>query len=554
MKDKFWKQNFEPAFKERFDESKDKWIDENLINEFKQSYEKLLASKNKYKKEHNEFLYALFIILLPISLLLIVPFYWVYKKFKSLHKTKKTLKTKVNEDTNAKLIIHKEIFDKINLVKIMHYFDGIINYENKGFIPYDLIEQIKQESLYTYDEINNNPFNSSWAILDKNKVVVNLAQQEHKEFLKTYTGSTSVSYYDSSTKRNEMTMVSASIEHPAFEINEKKQSYLLMLSCDSLDFSFDSKSNKISSYFHNRSGKYQALENRNFDNKFNWDRNNDAQFRMIFTPYAQEQYLENVSEGGMDGCYKWAKQNNFIFNQAKMSLNIGEEAQYFNAINFKFINDPNSTIETFYKEIYDAIINYYKQIYTNLNFYWLTTILQSEDHHTIIQHALKNYLKHPQDVYLLLHYALNEVNHRPLIINKSFNTFNTIKACEPITLNNIRGFKVLYKGLSYNIISRTIYVSTYSSIASKTVSVPINYDDYEPITNERPAYVLFNDSKQFYYHIGDKSFTNIDDEDTLNLAHEWYQKHNFSLKNGIIFLNDSGLDNAKITEIIRKFS
>ena len=83
---KFWEENFLKKYNQIFEESSNSWIQDEYLTLYSDAEQKYLKTESNYKKNHNKVLYGFFCCLfLPLSLITIIPFYWVYKGYLLLH-------------------------------------------------------------------------------------------------------------------------------------------------------------------------------------------------------------------------------------------------------------------------------------------------------------------------------------------------------------------------------------------------------------------------------------------------------------------------------------
>ncbi len=553
-----WEQEFLPQYKDIFDNTKDSWIsheDINIYTDYQNKYEK---EKLNYKQQHNSFLYFFYlIIVLPISFITIIPAYWAFKKYKELKANKERLIKAIDDTKNKKLDVHAQILKNINFLEIVKSFSEIIKYEHKGPIPSKLVEEMQYLSLFdlsNYDS-NSNSYNSSWGVID-NKIVIHASKQQHQKFNKTYKGSQSVSYFTVDSQGKSVarsTIVTASYTHPAFDIFSERFTFSFMESCSNLEFKY--KGTK--SLFSRHKNEYSPLENSEFEKRYKWFRNDDIQFRMIFTPYTQEMFLlELEDKKEVPPELQWGKTSSFFHNNFDtiqldyiIYKNIGSISQIF-------LLDPDKNINDLISNIYDSIISYYYGLYKNMNYLFLTTIMPSENHLTIINAVEQSKKKiSNQNNYFFAHNILSEFIGKE-IIHKDTNCFNNLIETNTQKIGNCDIYISTMEGLTYKIVKKVTYVPTYSPIANKTVNVPVEYDDYIPMNaNAKVAYGYINSDK-YYFNIPEIGIkTNITNDNLLSLINDLPANTELVLKDGIIaflFLND--IDQESICKIVESIN
>ena len=517
---KIWDNEIIPQIKSEAINFIENWKDNFSKDEYTLSENEYLSSLDDYKKEHNGFLYWLIIFTLPFAFLLFFyPGYVLYKKFKTLKENKNNLKDIIKETTEKKLLAHAKIVKTIDLISISKSIGKILKYDHVGPISNNLIKEMQDLSLFKFSESDEkNSYNSSWGIFDKNKIIINAAYQKHESFEKTYYGSTSVSYttHDSdgaSVTRNEE--VRAEYVHPAYDIYSKKSSYVFMESCSNLEFYYDGKKSFIKRLKNKEQSK---MENDEFEKKFTWIRNDEVQFRMIFTILGQEIFLNETEEGKKniikheDSYYK---EKSFLGNSYVSSASLAYKFN-INDILIKFISNADITIDELKMNLINEIKNYIYEQYKSMKFLWTIPILQSEDSSLIIKKIAKE--KNTNDnSSLVSQYLLNDVSQSKIIDGK-FNTFKKSLKNYTYEFNNITLNKTLFNGLNYNIVKKITDIPQYSTVAGKTVYVTVEYDDYIP--RNAQADLCYGYIKTNKYYIDNDSFltisTNITNEETIS--------------------------------------
>lgn len=535
----FWELELFPKYLKIYNETNSEWVDHLLINIYTDVEKSYIESKNTYKKNHNKFFYYFFCcVILPLSFLLLIPAYFTYKKYKNLKSTKDKLLNDINKAANEKLKVHLDIVSKIDVIGIINSFKDIIKYEHQGPIPYKLIDEMQNLSLFDISQYNENtnPYSTSWGIFD-NKIVIHAGRQIHHTFNKEYTGSKTISYTDIDSDGNTVyksDVVTATYTHPAHDVINSRKTFSFMESCSELEFCFAGKNNLLFRNKHNKKNNYSPLENSDFEKKFKWYRNNDVQFRMIFTPYAQEKFLEELGKDkDVPIELQWEKTASFIYNDFEtVVFDYVIERNIALTIN-EFLINPDQNLELLKESIFNSITNYYFNLYKNMNYMFLTTIMSSENHKTIIDvvQRSKEKIKESSN-YFFAHNILNEFLNE-IIISGSLKCFNTLVDSKSKILNDINVIQTTMQGLNYDIVRKTIYIPTYSAFAGRTVDVPVDYDDYIPKeANGYLTYFYIDTDKYFYKIHGFGYKNNIDNQELLNMLMK-LSSFNFLLKNKV---------------------
>lgn len=557
----YWQKNLLPQFEERFRDVNEKIkIDENLIQIFNQSQEQLEVENKKYKNEFSSFKFFVSKLCLFLSVLLIfIPFYWSWKWYKQLRTKKEYHLSLIKEKEIQKLNVHQQIINSFDFIDFFNNFNNIINYKHMGPVPKSLIYEMQDLSLYEFDDYNKNSYKTSWGIFDNNKIIINKSIQTISQYMASYSGSITVYTYsrdkDGRTVRTPH-IVTAHYSHPAFKIYDNRYSYTFMESCSNLEFSLESDSSKFSSKRFNKRNNFSPLENQEFEKNYNWYRNDDLQFRMIFTPYAQEAFLEEASALDRKSNVEnqstllWNKASSFFYNQYNNSFSKFNYEYNLSNVLTNFSLKPKMSIIDLTNELYQIILDYYHNIYNSLNYIWLTTILQSEDHTSSIKSALNhvNDFEDPSTINLFVHHILTEILEVKIIWldTDCFNKFENVEFVKNI--NNLKLIKAKMKGTSFSIIKKEITIPTMGPTG--IVGVPVQYDDY--IKDEDFGYVYgCYIVKDYFYMLNDiKVITNIYDNQTLDLISQISIQAKIVIKNKILAVYSKELINQEIDELI----
>ncbi len=540
----YWNEQIFPKFESIFKETNAQWVSHeclNIANDAKVNYQSAL---NDWKNHNNKHLISFFKFLWVFSIFpcLGIPLYWVNKKYKNLKKEKSYWDNVLEEAKKKKLDIHNQIISKLNINEIFNKFSGIIKYQHQGAIPSVLVEEMQSNSFFDLKAYSKhyNPYISSWGIFD-NKIVINASKQFHDEYMETYTGSIQVPYTYHDSEGKSMTgyeTVVATYSHPAHNIYNNQRTFSFMQSCSNLEFYFSGESNAHETKKFDNKNHYAALENKEFNKKFNWTRNDDAQFRMVFTPYAQETFLKEVGKTKeINNALRWSKHATFIQNDYATSdfSFLWDKSLY--GIFFEYINNVEENTDDLIARLYQSILNYYFHIFQSLNYMFLTTIMSSEDHSSII-HNVENH-KHIEENNQLFfaHNVLNDLLGVNIIVKDTdcFHTLKNTELLEELVDTNEGLYFSQFEGLTFTKNNCVKYVTAMSR--SGIVQVPVNYIDFVPATAEGfVAYTFIPKCENFFYNLnGYSSKTNINNEEITNIVNSLNKKYlSISLRNNVL--------------------
>jgi hypothetical protein len=341
-------------------------------------------------------------------------------QIKELNQLKNDLDTKIQELTNQAWVqmqplnnlfsseMSKDLFRKtFPLINLDKMFDRKrLEYLVNRFDLGELFDDNRSTLYVQSGDINGNPFYIS------NDIVHELGK-------KTYTGSKTIHWtttrVDSNGKRvtqHHSQTLTASVEKPYPYYNE--QPYLVYGNEAAPDLMFSrqdsdaedlnqkqidkmvnrniKKLNRKSEKSITKGGNYTVLGHSEFEVLFGaTNRNNEVQFRLLFTPLAQKQLLELMKEKeigfGDDFDFVKHKKINLIFPEHLREISLNTKADYFHgydidAVKEKFINYNNAYFkhlyftfapvlaiplyqqqkphEYIYKDLYDSYVSFYE--------------------------------------------------------------------------------------------------------------------------------------------------------------------------------------------------
>ncbi len=539
---KIWDSQLLPQIENTFDGLKDNIIPADNLASNEQATKAMIMADKSFKRGHNEFTYALWWILCIVGCLLIIPAYWLIKKLNSLKKHKQDLLDNIKQCESNVLQQHRQIIRKIDLFNLIKPFEPIAKYQHKGAIPQELIDDIKSISLMdTNNDKNKNSYKTSWGLYD-DKILIHAQEQRLEQYQASYVGSISVSNGNSSGTQ----VVTATIVRPAYKIVYENQTYAYIKACDRLSFHLEGMKSKLLDFNYNKKHNYNAMENTIFETKIKWYRNDSVQFRMIFTPWAQETYVTET-----DGCthitpeWSWAKESCFIYNEYKTDAHTKGIISYLmHSIN-KFADEPRYNVEQFINDIKLDIINYYQDIYKSMTYMWATSVMQSEHHDIIIDKALKHYSINKNNIIMIAHYILSRY-HNYAIAGATMDTFAKYNTHTTRKVMGCDVYDVDFNTTSFNVVDRTT-TSLVSSVAGM-VSVPIKYKEFIPLHGNKSITLIHIPSSLRFYNCDDLLINNTSNKRLLELL----TINNMQYANGFLsFDSNNSVSDATLSEIIQ---
>ena len=561
----YWNEEIWPKFNAVFNDEKLKWYGEDTPEEYFEIEKQYYDSVKKYNTNHSEKKYLQYKYgLLPLSFITIVPFYWTYKKYKSLKRNKDILLNECIKLQKEKFKYHP-ILAK-NLYKIIDNFNNIFPYKNMGPVIPKLVQELDSASLLKSHEENDsvNPYNTSWGILD-NKIIIHVAKQEHKKTMQEYTGSVSVPYQvittDSDGNRRSTThyeTVYASYSHPAHVIETKNSTFVFMESCSELEFYYEGPKTSSEIKEYNQKYNYSALENEEFESRYKWRRTNDVQFRMVFTPWTQESFLKEAHHSDdLPPELLWQKHGSFLFNRYTIKNKSLILEKYFKAIVDQFLKEPTLSYEDFKKNVGKRILEFYNRIYKATNYMYNTTIMASEDHTEIIKHVVEKPEFSVESAKFFAFYVINEYFNCEICKYDTDCFYVLGKDETDIEIDSNKVVNCRMIGISFEKIEKVKNISRYAANAGVTVQVPITYYNYVAHQDDvYIGYIKVNTDKyymEFDNYVG--AHTNIV-EDEINSLINLLKEQNISIAIrhnilSILSYDDNIRDNIDIIKLIK---
>lgn len=459
---KIWNDFFANKIKAIEEKYNNSWVS----NELHSQYEHI---KGKYNKVQNEFNY----------------FDSKLKKWKYffLPLTLWTKKKKYNEIKNSYSKIVEEFLDvkneKIKLHELICNSDVFGNFFNDIFsifkVQYEgmpntyLIEKLNLVEDFKYSDFVN-PSYSSWFIYDKNKILVDLSKQRFNVVMREYTGSKTIKIGD------EYVTITATYQHPEPQIWSESKTYLFVNELNKLDFFYRGLDPKF--FRKARLNKDEVpFENNDFEKTFDWTRTNEQQMRMLFTPLAQETYIEEVKSYNDNGKIKFVKEEDQYKKEKNFLFNLNPEKSFvkfsleIKKIFLEFITNSEYEFNKFINDFKDFCLNWIYNFFQNTKYlYMFESFVSSIDQSYLISEIKKH---NSYDESSTAFFVLSRIIRKNIVYGFT-KTFRRL-----ISLENINDIYIAsFNNFAYNRTSKTIYV--YES----GVDVPVNYYDYDKIEKD----------------------------------------------------------------------
>ncbi|MDE5617534.1 MAG: hypothetical protein K2I36_01670, partial [Ureaplasma sp.] len=492
----YWDENIEPKIeklKEKAFEFCYKNKEYKLLQQRSEEYEN---SKLNYSMNHRSFLYFWVCFGLIISFILIIPFYWNLKKYKEMHEIKKHFKNEIDLSLNNLLNAKKDWINLIDYRSWIEQMYELLSYKQMGPITKELVDSmnnwIPSDNPLTYNK-NYNPYNTQWSIWNDRVIVINASKQIREKTIKEYSGSITIPkyYYSDGETQVYYKTITAYYKHPYIDIyNENITNFAFMQSCTNLNFEPINKSNK-----------YNQLENPYFNKICGWKYNNPVQFRMIFTPSKQENFVNDFLLNNK--CipkenYLW-KMSNFCYNNFDLEQESFKKI-FYNCQNIadEFIKNDSLDYQDFLDKLWQTSELYTYNTYLSIKYLFNTPIFLSENQKTIINNSkTNNYYDYCP------YYIWQDVLQLP-IIKLDSECFNELISNKKINNTDIN--KSIMMGTTYKYIKKIInvYESGYS--------VPVEYIDCVPTSSKFDTFycpinnneIKLNSKFEYVYSMLDK--------------------------------------------------
>lgn len=558
MQKNIWNQEFE----DRINEINDKYL--QIFNESFPNKEEVISASNNYQEAkqnastgYNKHLYRflLYFGLFLCALLIFIPFYWAFKKYKELKNQKELLEKKLEEATNNLSLVKIEACRDFFIHEYIKEVKSLLNYKDYGPITNGLLNAMNESTMIDFATSTpyTNPSDTTWGVLD-DKIIINSHRYELQIKDELYTGTKLILL--NNNKKSYSEIVTAYFYYPKPYFYDFYNQYIFTDFAEELNFKFVKKYTGLIKK--NVRSDQIPMDNEEFDKLYDFNRTDENKFRMFFTPYAQEQFLfEDLEDNDkinkdLEPKLGFYKTGNFLGSTYK-DCAISFEHFNINHVYDNFIYNPEVTIEQFINDILSTtkqnLFNFVHKLYAN----WFFPILKSVNQKNIINNALLNEDKYSEAVaYFIL--KRNFIFKFPTLDTPS------IEYC--------KSNKTIYNGLSIyetNITSlthkkepRSTYVDKYVS-GYGIVSINVDYFHYEPLMiNTKMVYTIFenknkikfiNDSYYDYYiknnysnKLGDlinKYQTEYQIEISINKSHicilDKYNNYSFEILKNILY-------------------
>ncbi len=540
---------FDEIFKEKIDriyqEFSNEWDQQSFISDFDLAQQSVSKNKKNLKGKYSlPFLVFYAIFVFPISIaLLIFPVYWAIKYFRKILAERKVFKNNLDNSFNEKLGIQQQILTSDIFEKYYLKINELLEYQKIGPLTNELVTLLKDQSLFNLSvDRNSNPWESSWGIYKKNKLILTMSNQSFEMVNVRYTGSISVSYRIGD--KTYYKTITAEYIHPAPSIKKQIKRFLYTNNCANLVFNYGDKSKSIFS----KKVKRDPLENKEFDKKFSWSRNDEVQFRMIFTPLMQERYLNeyyanNKNLGDEDLYFKEA---DYISNEFKGAWTVRKLNLKVISLFQDFFFNHEAKIEDFklgyFNILYEWFINQYKQ----MKYLYFIPFVESINDVNLVNRALSMQLKNQES---FVFYIIST------IIGKNIFKIDVEPFFRIISTSNKNGIECAQVQIvTFRKVQKTKYVF------SEGHSVPVDYIDYQKAIKEVSIYYSFTNRNAFYRpFVHGKNFLsncrNITN-DVLNVLNETKDKtdRDILIQDGFIvaYEVDGTLSNELLMEKIKE--
>jgi hypothetical protein len=430
-----------------------------------------------------------------ISILLLVK---ISPKIKELKSLKNNLDTKIQDlinqawaqmqplnnlfTTEMSINLFRKTFPLINLDKM---FDRKrLEYLVNRFNLMDT-KDMNRSTLYVQSgDINGNPFYIC------NDLVHELGK-------KTYTGSKTIHWTTTSTVNGKRVTnhhsqtLTASVNKPCpyykeqpylvygndaapdliFSRQDSDAEHLNQKKIDRLVDKDIKKLNKISEKSISKGGNYTVLGNSEFEVLFGaTNRNNEVQFRLLFTPLAQKQLLQLMKEKeigyGDDFDFIKHKKINKIYPEHLRDINLNLKASYFHGYDFdsvkeKFIGYNN---------------DYFKHLYfTFAPILAIPLYQQQKPHEYIYQGLYDSYVSFYEHEFVANNMNINAFKH-PLSV-----TPNILKTTVVKSKNNID--TVTVSAFGYKTEERVDYITKFGGDGRNHI-IPVRWTEYIPVSTD----------------------------------------------------------------------
>lgn len=270
---------------------------------------------------------------------------------------------------------------------------------------------------------------------------------------------------------------------------------------------------------------FLEMGNTEFDALFHaLDRNNEVEFRVLFTPIAQKNMIEVIKDKDFGDDFRFYKDEklNVITNNKKWTLNINKN--YYNDFSFDVIKEKYFEIN---KEFFSNFYRLFLPILT-------IPIYHQHKSQDYIYGNEFNYNYNPYSSEVMANLLGEDVFSHPETTTHSILKTNTIKTKGDIDLVEVIGN-------SYKEVSRVEYVPVRAN-NGRVYDVPVDWVEYVPLT-------AYNKMEIKKLNIKENEFENSINNDEFSKA---TNNKRYAYKNNLfaIFNNESELNCDKILSTI----
>lgn len=501
---KIWNTKFAHKIDEINNRFENEWYPSDFINKMNDLNQKLLEARTNVKNQKKEKIKKI----LTLSA--------IFKRGEYKNETISKLNNyeqELNNVINEKLNHHKSIFQFDIFKRYQKEIFNILNTKYVGVPNVKLIKELGIEEWFIQSQ-ESNTYNSCWYIYDYNKILLNLTYQNHKITMREYSGSVTVRRGDKSYT------ITAYYSHPEPIVSFDSKVLLFMKELKDLNFEYRGLDPKL--FRKARIDKSEIpFENPEFEKTFDWTRSNETQIRMLFTPLAQETYVNEVKSYNEKGKIKnvepedqYKKKHCFLFNEVNEPFYSEFLANTFSTLN-NFCEDPDAN--------YEEMIQNFKQICLNRTYnffkstkylYMFESFVSSINNKNEINNIIKNSEYQDNVIFFILTRLI-----RRKFANGFYEPFYTIES-----IDNSSDIKsAIVNLLTYDRIQKTTYVW------KDGVSVPIDYFDYIPYNTTVPIYYSFLEPKINNFFRGSLigfnhvEINRVENQEILNRLVEYYQ-------------------------------
>lgn len=509
---------------------------------------------NNYHNGFNWFKYRFYIFLMIMSfLLLFIPLFWLYPAYKRMKNEKEDLKEVLDKITNQKVNLYIQVASPINFLKILHEAWLVIKYDHQGPIPAGFVNVLNNnvvfQSEFIQDTPNQNNFSTSWGIFSEDKIIINIAKKKHWMESKRYQNSESFSYIEFVGNERVMRteILTAYFSHPAPKYSKEYYSASFSPSCEGLSFHLESY--KYKRIFKKKEEIGQAeFDNKIFNSSFDYQRNDEAKIRMIFTADVQEYMVEKreeIQNSKLPNYLSYWKK--FCLYGTKQLMNL----EVFGKKDFgvELLKNPEVSFDEFTNLANQKIRQIVNEKFLQLNLVTNVPLLVTEDHQNIIRDLMKLYQSTniSQEDQIYAQNILSTIIQFPILEATTTDEMDVIEIISKERFENFIITNTLINGYSFCGVDKIaqVWVTGYN-VGARLISVP--YIDYL----ERNGHMYMSYAKLKIDYFLYESVTNLP-QDILEKINS-ISKKVFIRDGHIVCLSDSNSSHEMIKSILKFFN